>query len=117
MHAREREREREWGCERGKGVSEKALPRANHLFAFSPPWEGLPPAARLCSGVSCWPGWAGIPPLDPEAVELWPRAWGSVAEDGAGQLVGQRVPALDFLVLVFQAVEPVLQPLPFGINS
>lgn len=42
---------------------------------------------------------------------------GSVAEDGAWQLVGQRVPALDFLVLVLQAVKPVLQPLPFGINS
>lgn len=27
------------------------------------------------------------------------------------------MPALDFLVLVFQAVEPVLQPLAFGINS
>lgn len=33
------------------------------------------------------------------------------------QLIGQRVPALDFLVLVFEAVEPVFEPLAVCIDA
>lgn len=32
------------------------------------------------------------------------------------ELIGERVPAFDFLVLVFEAVEPVLQPLTVGVD-
>lgn len=43
--------------------------------------------------------------------------WCSVAEDSSWQLVGECVPALDLLVLVLQAVEPMLQPLALGIDA
>lgn len=45
------------------------------------------------------------------------RWGGSVAEHGPWQLVGERVPALDPLVLVLQAIKPVLQALALGIDA
>ena len=42
---------------------------------------------------------------------------GSVAEHGPRELVGERVPALDPLVLVLQAIKPVLQALALGIDA
>lgn len=41
----------------------------------------------------------------------------SVAEHSPWELAGERVPALDPLVLVLQAVKPVLQALPLGIDA
>lgn len=44
--------------------------------------------------------------------------WGrSVAEHGPREFVGERVPAFDPLVLVLQAVKPVLQALALGIDA
>lgn len=99
-------------------LGSRERPPEQTTCAFSP-GKGFP-AARPCCGVSCSPGCPGIP-----RSQSWEESKGcgaaaprgSVAKDGTRQLVGQRVPALDFLVLVLQAVEPVLQPLPFGINS
>lgn len=45
------------------------------------------------------------------------RWGGSVAEHGPRELVGERVPALDPLVLVLQAIKPVLQALALGIDA
>lgn len=41
----------------------------------------------------------------------------SVAERGPRELAGECVPALDALVLVLQAVKPVLQALPLGVDA
>lgn len=41
----------------------------------------------------------------------------SVTEHGPWELVGERVPALDPLVLVLQAVKPVLQALALGVDA
>lgn len=41
----------------------------------------------------------------------------SVAEHGPRELAGECVPALDALVLVLQAVKPVLQALPLGVDA
>lgn len=45
------------------------------------------------------------------------RQGGSVAEHGPRELVGECVPALYPLVLVLQAVKPVLQALSLGIDA
>lgn len=42
---------------------------------------------------------------------------GSVAEHGPREFVGERVPALNPLVLVLQAVKPVLQALALGVDA
>ena len=43
--------------------------------------------------------------------------WASVAEHSPWELAGEHVPALDALVLVLQAVKPVLQALPLGVDA
>lgn len=93
--------------------------------AFRKSRQNKPPVPSSLGRASLQPGPAVLAGLGSPVFQSWqePKGCGavalrgSVAEHGARQLVGQRVPALDFLVLVFQAVEPVLEPLPFGINS
>lgn len=78
--------------------------------------DGIHRAERVASALL--PGQRS--PLRHRAVPCSPvspsSAGCSVAEDSPWQLVCQRVPALDFLVLVLQAVKPVLQPLAFGVD-
>lgn len=47
----------------------------------------------------------------------WQQMGQSVAEHSPWELIGERVPTLDPLVLVLQAVKPMLQALPLRIDA